>query len=65
MAGFVAYAVTPVDLFPDALPVLGIVDDLIFAPIAVALAIRFEPSPVLTECRQRAQASVAMRRSPL
>lgn len=57
VAGFVAYAVTPVDLFPDALPVLGIVDDLIFVPIAIALAIRVVPSPVLAECRQRAQAS--------
>jgi uncharacterized membrane protein YkvA (DUF1232 family) len=62
VAGFVAYAVTPVDLFPDALPVLGMVDDLIFVPIAIALAIRFVPSPVLTECRQRAHATVAAQR---
>ena len=55
VAGFVAYAVTPVDLFPDALPILGIVDDLIFVPLAVALAVRFVPSPVLAECRGRAQ----------
>ena len=54
VAGFVAYAVTPVDLFPDALPILGIVDDLIFVPLAVALAVRFVPSPVLAECRLRA-----------
>lgn len=54
VAGFVAYAVTPVDLFPDALPILGIVDDLIFVPLAVALAVRFVPSPVLAECRTRA-----------
>jgi uncharacterized membrane protein YkvA (DUF1232 family) len=33
VAGFVAYAVTPVDLFPDALPILGIIDDLIFVPV--------------------------------
>ena len=63
VAGFVAYAVTPVDLFPDALPVLGIVDDLIFVPLAVALAMRFVPSPVLADCRQRAQAAIAMQRS--
>jgi uncharacterized membrane protein YkvA (DUF1232 family) len=55
VAGFVAYALTPVDLFPDALPILGIVDDLIFVPLAVALAVRFVPSPVLDECRGRAQ----------
>jgi uncharacterized membrane protein YkvA (DUF1232 family) len=54
VASFVAYAVTPVDLFPDAFPVLGLVDDLIFVPIAIALAVRFVPSPVLAECRARA-----------
>jgi uncharacterized membrane protein YkvA (DUF1232 family) len=54
VAGFVAYAVTPVDLFPDALPILGLIDDLIFVPIAIALAVRFVPSPVLAECRLRA-----------
>jgi uncharacterized membrane protein YkvA (DUF1232 family) len=60
VAGFVAYAITPVDLFPDALPILGIVDDLVFVPLAVALAVRFVPSPVLDECRGRAQERIAV-----
>lgn len=60
VAGFVAYAVTPVDLFPDALPILGIVDDLIFVPLAIALAIRFVPAPVLAECRTRAHERMAV-----
>jgi uncharacterized membrane protein YkvA (DUF1232 family) len=59
VAGFVAYAVTPVDLLPDALPILGIVDDLIFVPLAVALAIRFVPATVLAECRARAHVRMA------
>jgi uncharacterized membrane protein YkvA (DUF1232 family) len=63
VAGFVAYAVTPVDLFPDAIPILGIVDDLIFVPLAIALAMRFVPSPVLAECRSRAHEQIAVRRS--
>jgi uncharacterized membrane protein YkvA (DUF1232 family) len=54
VASFVAYAVTPVDFVPDALPILGFVDDLLFIPLAVALAIRFVPPPVLAECRTRA-----------
>jgi uncharacterized membrane protein YkvA (DUF1232 family) len=54
VASFVAYVVTPVDFVPDALPILGFVDDLIFIPLAVSLAIRFVPSPVLAECRTRA-----------
>jgi uncharacterized membrane protein YkvA (DUF1232 family) len=64
VAGFVAYAVTPADLFPDAIPVLGFVDDLIFVPVAVALAIRFVPSPVLAECRARAQERAAVQSTP-
>ena len=55
VAGCVAYAVTPVDLFPDAIPILGIVDDLIFVPLAIALAVRFVPATVLAECRSQAQ----------
>lgn len=54
VAGFVAYAVTPVDLVPDAIPILGIVDDLIFVPLAIAAAMRFVPAEVLAECRSRA-----------
>src|SRR5688572_6334915 len=36
VAGFVAYALTPVDFFPDVIPVLGLIDDLIFVPLAIA-----------------------------
>ena len=59
VAGFVAYAVTPVDLVPDAIPILGMVDDLIFVPLAIAAAVRFVPAPVLAECRVRAGERVA------
>jgi uncharacterized membrane protein YkvA (DUF1232 family) len=54
VAAFVAYAVTPVDFVPDMFPILGWVDDLIFVPVAIALAVRFVPAPVLAECRSRA-----------
>ena len=54
VALLVLYAVTPVDLVPDFLPVLGILDDLIFVPLAIAIAVRFVPAPVLAECRARA-----------
>jgi uncharacterized membrane protein YkvA (DUF1232 family) len=54
VAAFVAYAVTPVDFVPDVFPILGWVDDLIFVPVAIALAVRFVPPPVLAECRGRA-----------
>ena len=52
--GCVLYALTPADLFPDVLPVLGFIDDLIFVPLALAVAVRFVPREVLEECRERA-----------
>jgi uncharacterized membrane protein YkvA (DUF1232 family) len=64
VAGFVAYAVTPVDLFPDAIPILGIVDDLVFVPLAIAAAVRFVPAAVLVECRGRAQERIAGQSTP-
>jgi len=55
VAGCVAYAVTPVDFIPDAVPIIGFIDDLIFIPLAIALAVRFIPAPVLTDCRARSR----------
>lgn len=42
----VAYALSPVDLIPDFIPVLGYLDDLILLPAFIALTIRFIPKPV-------------------
>src|SRR5438105_12412314 len=55
VAGCVAYALTPVDLIPDALPIVGFIDYLVFIPIAIALAVRFIPPPVLADCRVRSR----------
>ncbi len=55
VAGCVAYALTPVDFVPDAIPVVGFIDDLIFIPLAVGFAVRFVPAAVLSECRARSQ----------
>lgn len=55
VAGCVAYALTPVDFVPEAIPVIGLIDDLIFIPLAVALAVRFIPAPVLADCRARSR----------
>src|SRR5258708_28968205 len=54
VAGAVAYALSPVDLVPDFIPVIGLIDDLIFIPLALALAVRFIPDAVLADCRARA-----------
>jgi len=55
VAAIVAYALSPIDLIPDFVPVLGYLDDLILIPIGLAIAIRLIPESVLTECRARAQ----------
>lgn len=49
------YALSPIDLIPDPIPVLGYLDDLILVPLGVALAIRMIPSEVLEECRVKAR----------
>jgi uncharacterized membrane protein YkvA (DUF1232 family) len=55
VAGIVAYAISPIDLIPDFIPVLGLLDDLLLIPLGMALAIRLVPPAVLAECRARAQ----------
>jgi uncharacterized membrane protein YkvA (DUF1232 family) len=53
----VAYALSPFDLIPDFLPVIGYLDDLILVPLGIALALRLIPAPVMADCRQQAQAA--------
>ena len=55
VAGIVAYAVSPIDLIPDFVPVLGYWDELILIPAGIALAIRLVPDSVLADCRAKAQ----------
>lgn len=50
----VAYALSPVDLIPDFIPVLGYVDDLIVLPLGIALAVRLIPANIMEECRMEA-----------
>ena len=50
----VAYALSPIDLIPDFIPVLGLLDDLILLPLAIALCIRLIPADVFEDARRRA-----------
>lgn len=54
----VAYAFSPIDLIPDVIPLLGLLDDLVLIPIGVAIAIRLIPELVWTEAQARAEVSV-------
>lgn len=55
----VAYALSPIDLIPDPVPILGHLDDLVLVPLGIALAIRLLPSEILAEYRERADGLAA------
>jgi hypothetical protein len=54
----VGYALSPLDLIPDFIPVVGYLDDLILVPLGLALVLRLTPRAVLSDCRERAQAAM-------
>ncbi len=55
VAGLVAaYALSPIDLIPDFIPVLGYLDDVVLVPLGILLAVRLIPVPVMEDLRQRA-----------
>ena len=51
----VVYALSPIDLIPDFIPVLGYLDDLIILPALIAWCVRCIPDDVFSECRSRAE----------
>ena len=51
----VVYALSPIDLIPDFIPVLGYLDDLIILPMLVALTIKFIPEEVFARNRAKAE----------
>ena len=54
----VAYAVSPIDLIPDFIPVLGYLDDLIILPLGIMAAMKMIPADVMHDCRSRAGESL-------
>ena len=55
------YALSPIDLIPDFVPILGYLDDLILVPLGIMLAIRLIPAPVLSDLRRTAADQLARR----
>ena len=56
-----AYALSPIDLIPDVVPVLGYLDDAILLPLGILVVIRLIPPAVLEDCRARAAAASSWR----
>jgi uncharacterized membrane protein YkvA (DUF1232 family) len=53
-----AYALSPIDLIPDFIPVIGYLDDLVIVPLGLMCVLRLIPPPVLAEARARAAAAI-------
>jgi uncharacterized membrane protein YkvA (DUF1232 family) len=57
-AAFVAgYALSPIDLIPDFIPVLGLLDDLLIVPLGIALVVKMIPDEIMAEHRVGAEAA--------
>lgn len=54
-----AYAMSPIDLIPDFVPVLGWLDDLVLIPLGVWLFVKLIPAPLFAEHRAKAEAETA------
>lgn len=61
--GVVAYALSPIDLVPDFIPVLGYLDDVILLPVLIWLIVRWLPDDVAREGRQQAADWMAARQA--
>jgi uncharacterized membrane protein YkvA (DUF1232 family) len=59
-----AYALSPIDLIPDFIPVLGYLDDAILLPLGILLVVRLIPADIMAEHRAAAQAAAARPQSP-
>lgn len=51
----VIYALSPIDLIPDFIPVIGYLDDLILLPLLVALTLKLLPDETFERCREQAR----------
>ncbi len=53
----IAYALSPIDLIPDFIPVLGYLDDLIIVPLGIFVAIKLIPAEIMASAREKAASS--------
>ena len=58
VALIIGYALSPIDLIPDFIPVVGYLDDLIIIPAGIALLIKIIPRDILEECRAKSRSDL-------
>ncbi|MDY6834240.1 MAG: YkvA family protein [Chloroflexota bacterium] len=59
VAAIIIYALSPIDLIPDFIPIIGYLDDLVLIPLGIALAIKVIPGDILDECRAEVQLALS------
>lgn len=64
LAGFVViYILSPIDLIPGFIPVIGTIDDIILIPLALIIAIKIIPEHILNECRHMAECELSAKKA--
>ena len=59
----VAYALSPIDLIPDFIPVVGYLDDLILVPLGIYFLLKLIPPEVMADCREKARLTATAKTS--
>ena len=62
MLAILLYALSPIDLIPDFIPVLGLLDDLVLIPLGIFLAMKMIPQNIWDECRQKVDEGIVVNR---
>jgi uncharacterized membrane protein YkvA (DUF1232 family) len=60
LAAFVTiYILSPIDLIPSFIPIIGVMDDILLIPLALVLVIKMIPKPIMNECRHMAECELS------
>lgn len=59
-AVIIAYAISPIDLIPDFIPVLGFLDDIILLPLGIYAVFKLIPKDILAECNNKAEKRIPL-----
>ncbi|OHD11500.1 MAG: hypothetical protein A2086_04975 [Spirochaetes bacterium GWD1_27_9] len=60
----ISYALSPIDLIPDFIPILGLLDDIILVPLGIYFALKMIPQDIMEECREKARIYLENNKKP-